>query len=67
VGSIQLSLSHSGAYAAFAFSRYSSLGVGIEKVREIPEIEGIVESHFNAHDKQLITSSLNKMAVFYRV
>jgi hypothetical protein len=41
-GSLQFSLSHSGAYAAFAFGRYRCVGVDIEEVREMA---GIVAQH----------------------
>lgn len=68
-GSLQFNLSHSGGYATFAFSRYNNLGVDIDKVREIPELDGIVENYFTAHEKQMISSSPNesKLKIFYRL
>jgi 4'-phosphopantetheinyl transferase len=67
-GSLQFSLSHSGAYAAFAFGRYNSIGVDIEEVREIPEMEGIVAEHFTPREKAVMLSCPidTRLKTFYR-
>jgi 4'-phosphopantetheinyl transferase len=67
-GSLQFSLSHSGTYAAFAFGRYNSIGVDIEEIREIPEMEGIVTEHFTPHEKAVMLSCPidTRVKTFYR-
>jgi 4'-phosphopantetheinyl transferase len=67
--SLQFSLSHSGAYAAFAFGRCNSIGVDIEAVREIPEMEGIVDQHFTPREKDEMVSCPAgiRLETFYRI
>jgi 4'-phosphopantetheinyl transferase len=67
-GSKEFSLSHSGAYAAFAFGRYSSIGVDIEEIREIPEVTGIVAQHFTPREKaEILTCPIEgRLKIFYR-
>ena len=68
-GSLQFSLSHSGAYAAFAFNRCDSIGVDIEEVREIPEMEEIVAQHFTPREKaEMLACPIDwKLKTFYRL
>lgn len=68
VGALQFNLSHSGAYAAFAFGRNSSIGVDIEEVREIQEMEGIVAQHFTRREKDALLSCPKdrREEMFYR-
>jgi 4'-phosphopantetheinyl transferase len=55
-GSLQFSDSHSDAYAAFAFCRYSRIGVDIEKIRELPEMLEIVARHFTRRENAELLS-----------
>jgi 4'-phosphopantetheinyl transferase len=68
-GSLQFSLSHSGAYAALAFGRCNSIGVDIEEIREIPELEGIVDQHFTPREKaEMLACQIDwKLKTFYRL
>jgi 4'-phosphopantetheinyl transferase len=67
-GSLQFSLSHSGAYAAFAFCRCNSIGVDIEEIHEIPEMEGIVAEHFAPREKaEMLSCPVDfRLKTFYR-
>jgi 4'-phosphopantetheinyl transferase len=67
-GSLQFSLSQSGAYAAFAFSRCSSIGLDIEEIHEIQEMDGIVAQHFTPREKaeMLLCSMDFRLKAFYR-
>ncbi len=48
---VHFNLSHSNGVALFAFSRDRELGVDIENVREMPEMEHIVEQFFSEKEK----------------
>jgi 4'-phosphopantetheinyl transferase len=67
-GSVQFSISHSGAYAAFAFGRSNSIGVDIEETRKIPEMDGIVAQHFTPREKAelLVCTEDQRLMLFYR-
>jgi 4'-phosphopantetheinyl transferase len=55
-GCLQFSDSHSDTYAAFAFCRYSRIGVDIEKIRELPEMLEIVARHFTRRENAELLS-----------
>ena len=67
--SIHFSISHSDAVAAFAFSRTGSIGIDIEKIRDIPEMIEIAERHFTPREKREIFSCPESLrsAVFTRI
>jgi 4'-phosphopantetheinyl transferase len=49
---IQFNLSHSNGVALFAFSRNHEVGVDIEHIRDMPEMEPIVERSFSLEEKK---------------
>jgi 4'-phosphopantetheinyl transferase len=53
---IHFNLSHSDGVALFAFSRKQEIGVDIEHIRDIPEMEQIVERFFTAAEKAVFGS-----------
>ena len=53
---IHFSISRSDAVAASAFSRIGSIGIDIEKIRDIPERIEIAERHFTPHERSEIFS-----------
>jgi len=66
--SLQFSVSHSGSQVAFAICRNSKIGVDIEEIRQIPEMEGIIEQHFTSREKYEIfsCSGEQRLMLFYR-
>lgn len=65
--SVRFSLSHTNGYAVLVFSRTSELGVDIELVRDISDMEQIVERFFSPRDKELfhgLPSAKRKDAFF---
>jgi 4'-phosphopantetheinyl transferase len=48
---IQFNLSHSAGVGLFAFARYLQVGIDIEYIREIPEMEDIVQRFFSEREK----------------
>ena len=63
--SLQFSVSHSDAFAAYAFSTVGSIGVDIEKIREFPDMLKIVEQHFTQREKYEIFHAQRIGALFY--
>jgi 4'-phosphopantetheinyl transferase len=68
-GSLQFSDSHSDTYAAFAFCRYSRIGVDIEKIRELPEMLEIVARHFTRRENAELLScpEAGRVMLFYQL
>jgi 4'-phosphopantetheinyl transferase len=66
---IHFNASQSEAFAAFAFSRTGSIGVDIEKMREIPDMLEIVERHFTPREKHAIFSRPESLrsGLFYKL
>jgi 4'-phosphopantetheinyl transferase len=67
-GGIHFSLSSSDAFIAIAFSHTGSIGVDIEKIRDIPDMLEIVERHFTSGEKCQIFSCPENLraALFYK-
>jgi 4'-phosphopantetheinyl transferase len=67
--SIHFSISHSDAVAAFAFSRTGSIGIDIEKIRDVPEMIEIAERNFTTREKREIFSCPESLrsTVFARI
>jgi 4'-phosphopantetheinyl transferase len=65
----QFSLSSSDGHAAFAFSRSAGIGVDIEKIRDIVEMESIALRHFTPNEKELVLGGTMEQRErrFYRV
>ena len=66
-GMIYFNLSHSKGLALYAFTRDSEIGIDIEHIREIPEMEHIVERFFSEREKAVfraLPESKKKEAFF---
>jgi 4'-phosphopantetheinyl transferase len=66
-GSIHFNLSHSAGFAIYGFLRKSEIGLDIERVRKIPEMEQIVEQFFSARENETFRAlprNQKKMAFF---
>lgn len=55
-GTIQFNLSHSNGVAVFAFARNHEVGVDIEHIHDISEIEQIVERFFSLNEYEVLRS-----------
>jgi 4'-phosphopantetheinyl transferase len=53
-GKISFNLSHSEGLAIYAFARERDIGVDIERIRDIPEMEQIAECFFSARENTAI-------------
>jgi len=53
---IQFSLSHSEGLALYVFSRDHEVGVDVERIREFPEMEKIVEQFFSVRERVVFGS-----------
>ena len=67
-GGIHFNVSSSDTFTAIAFSRNGSIGIDIEKIRDIPDILEIVERHFTSDEKHQIFSCPENLrkALFYK-
>lgn len=66
-GSVQFNLSHSNGVAIFAFTRNHDIGVDIEYIREIPEMDKIVRRFFSEKENEafrLLPDSQKRAAFF---
>lgn len=65
---IQYSVSHSDTFVMYAFSLIDSIGVDIEKIRELPDMVDIVEQHFTRGEKYEFLSCPEdqRLMLFYR-
>lgn len=66
---LHFSLSQSGAYAAFAFCLNRSIGVDIEEIKAIPEMEGVIDQHFTKKEAEFlrIGPEIQRLVRFYRI
>jgi 4'-phosphopantetheinyl transferase len=55
-GSIHFNMSHSDGLTLYGFTREREIGVDIERVRDIPEMDKIVEQFFSAKEKDFLRS-----------
>ncbi len=65
---LQFSMSHSGVYATFAFGRCKKIGVDIEQIKAIAEMQGIIAEHFTPREKEMLLSrpEEHRLEMFYR-
>lgn len=52
-GSIRFSVSHSDGLALYGFARGHEIGVDVERIRDISEMEEIIEAFFSTNEKAL--------------
>ena len=52
VSDLQFNLSHSESLAVYAFARARRIGVDVERLRPIPNVEGIVERFFSSRERE---------------
>lgn len=66
-GTIHFSLSHSNGVALFAFAHNHELGVDIEHIRDVSEMEQIVERFFSIKENEVLRSlpESQKREAFY--
>jgi 4'-phosphopantetheinyl transferase len=50
----QFNLSHSESLAVYAFARGRRIGVDVERLRPIPNVEGIVERFFSSRERETL-------------
>ncbi|MEW6067029.1 MAG: 4'-phosphopantetheinyl transferase superfamily protein [Nitrospirota bacterium] len=55
-GTICFNISHSGGVALYAFTRDCEIGVDIERIRDIPEMDQVVEHFFSEREKSVFRS-----------
>lgn len=55
-GEIQFNVSHSEDLALMAFSRIGRLGVDVERLRHVPEVEHIAKSHFSPSEREVFAA-----------
>ena len=53
---LHFNVSHSDGLALFAVARKSAVGVDVERVRPIPEIDGIAAKFFSEHEKSMLNA-----------
>jgi 4'-phosphopantetheinyl transferase len=51
---VEFNLSHSGILALYAFTRGRAVGVDIELIREVPDIDGLAERFFSVAETALL-------------
>ena len=68
-GAIHFSASRSDEFVMLAFSCIDSIGIDIEKIRNIPDILEIVERHFTHNEKKeiLSCSEASRLELFYKL
>ncbi len=66
---IAFNLSHSAGLALIAVGGTQPLGVDVEDVKPVPEMEGVAESHFAADERAALfaLSEPERLAAFYRI
>jgi 4'-phosphopantetheinyl transferase len=66
---IRFNLSRSGGVGLFAFSRENEVGVDVERIREIPELDEIVERFFTNSEKAAFAQipSSGKTEAFFKL
>lgn len=66
-GTIRFNTSHSRALALYAFTRDHEIGVDIEQIRDIPDMEQIVERYFSIRENAIFRTlpKSNKREAFF--
>lgn len=66
--SCRFSLSDSDAFAVFALSPRERIGVDVERIRDLPEMNDIVSGHFTAREREALLScpESGRLRLFYR-
>ena len=64
---LNFNMSFSGDYTLFAFSKDFQLGIDIEKIHHIPEMNQIIEQSFSEDEKQILKKipAVRREQVFY--
>lgn len=67
-GHIYFNMSHSSGTALYGFARACPIGVDIEKIKEISEMDNVVDQFFSANEKKIFNkfAPAKKMRAFYR-
>jgi 4'-phosphopantetheinyl transferase len=66
---LSFNLSHSGGLAAYAFAMASEVGIDVEQVRPIPDLESIAARHFSAPEcsELFAADPASRCEIFYRI
>ncbi|MBI3550172.1 MAG: 4'-phosphopantetheinyl transferase superfamily protein [Elusimicrobia bacterium] len=64
---LRFNVSHSGAIALLAFARDADVGVDIERVREMPDAQDIVDKYFSQADKAAFRRSACDTRAFFEI
>ena len=60
-------ISNSGGYVVYAFSRAGEVGIDIEKIRTLPDLDELIEKNFSTKEKIFITkNSAEKEKRFFK-
>jgi 4'-phosphopantetheinyl transferase len=65
--SIQFNLSHSGEVALYGFGGNRRIGVDVEEMRSIDDLEGLTKRFFCDREHELIKNSLDKEGLFFQL
>lgn len=65
---IEFNISHSGNWVLFAFTRSAEVGVDIEQMRPLPDMQEVAKHHFAASEfaQWEATPELNRLEAFYQ-
>jgi 4'-phosphopantetheinyl transferase len=64
---LYFNISHSGKFVVFAFSRDGEVGIDIERIRSIPDLEEMIARNFTAREIRFITAKPEeRMSRFFR-
>ena len=65
---LQFNISHSDEVAVFAFSRYNEIGIDIEKIKDIQDMDGVINICFTDYEKNWYKARRDSNAeLFYKV
>jgi 4'-phosphopantetheinyl transferase len=66
---LSFNLSHSAGLAAYAFATASEVGIDVEQVRPIPDLESIAAQHFSAPEcsELFAADPASRCEIFYRI
>lgn len=64
--SLRFNMSDTGGLAIYAFARDSELGVDVEAIRPLKDLEGMIRKNFNLSEREFIGNGKDKLDRFFR-
>jgi 4'-phosphopantetheinyl transferase len=64
---IEFNVSHSGEVALYGFRSSGRIGVDVERIREMNDLEGLTERFFCAGENELIRNRSDKEEIFFQL